>query len=215
MPTSYAGGANRAATLDEVDGKLAALIGLRSLDHTRQGCGSSARLQPQRRRQDLGADYRLRVGARLVLSQEFAASPRDRVSVARRERQDLQPASGKFQCGGPARCEVSVPPPLAAAHRAHKDLFIGHHHPDDHRSLGVFLGPDRDFPEIAQFTQGVRIELRYCLSPLLRRSSIAKVGRATEAAASPALEYGADLSITVARASTRRTFLRCISAKHP
>ena len=27
MPTSYAGGANRAATLDEVDGKLAALIG--------------------------------------------------------------------------------------------------------------------------------------------------------------------------------------------
>jgi hypothetical protein len=33
----------------------------------------------------------------------------------------------------------------------------------------VSLGPDRDFLEIAQFTQGVRIEFRHRLSPLIRR----------------------------------------------
>jgi hypothetical protein len=30
----------------------------------------------------------------------------------------------------------------------------------------MFLGPDRDFPDIAQFTQRVGIELRHDLSPL-------------------------------------------------
>ena len=49
-------------------------------------CCSSARFQPQCGRQDLGAHHRLRVGARLVLSQIFAAGPCDRIGVARRER---------------------------------------------------------------------------------------------------------------------------------
>jgi hypothetical protein len=37
----------------------------------------------------------------------------------------------------------------------------------------VSLGPDRDFLEIAQFTQGIRIELRHRISPLSRRRLIA------------------------------------------
>jgi len=36
---------------------------------------------------------------------------------------------------------------------------------NDHRGAEVLLGPDRDLPDIAQFPQDVRVELRHCLSP--------------------------------------------------
>ena len=45
----------------------------------------SARFQPQCSRQDVRPNYRLRVGARLILPQKLAARPRDRIGVVRRE----------------------------------------------------------------------------------------------------------------------------------
>ncbi len=57
------------------------------------------------------------------------------------------------------RREVPVPTPLGAAHRTHEDLIVGHHRPDDHCTLRVFLRPDCNFPEIAQVTQGVGIRI--------------------------------------------------------
>ena len=126
----------------------------------------SARLQPQCRLQNLVANDGLCVGARLILPQEFAAGSCDGTGIASRERPNAQPAAGKLQRGGAARREVPGPTPLAAAHRTHENLLISYHHPDDHGSRGVFLGPDRDFPDIAQFSQRVSIELRHDLSPL-------------------------------------------------
>src|SRR5262249_20406461 len=150
--------------------------------------GWSARFQLQCRRQDLGANYRLRVGARLVLSQIFAAGPRDRVGVACRKRANLQPAAAKLQRGRSARREVSVPASLAAAHRTYEDLLVGHDYPDDYRNLGVFFGPDRDFRQIAQLAQGVRIELRHCLS-LPYGAPTARCGRPQKKAKSERESY--------------------------
>ena len=65
-----------------------------------------------------------------LFSQKFAAGPRDRCGVVGRDGLYLELAAGKLQCGRPAGCEIPVPAPLAAAHRADKDLVIGNHHPE-------------------------------------------------------------------------------------
>jgi hypothetical protein len=74
----------------------------------------------------------------------------NRIRVGGPERLNPQLAASKIQCGRPAGREVPVPSPLATAHRTHEDLVVAHHHPDHDRTFGVFLSPDRDFPEIAR-----------------------------------------------------------------
>jgi hypothetical protein len=85
-----------------------------------------------------------------------------------------QLAAGNLECGASTLCQIPVPTPLATAHGTDENLVAGHDEPDDHCSLRVFLGPDPDFSDIAQFTQSFGIELRYCLAPSLRRCYVSR-----------------------------------------
>src|SRR5258708_3821082 len=99
----------------------------------RWASGRSARLQPQRRRQGVGAHHRLGVGACLVFPQILAARLADRGLVVGRDRLHRDPPAGKIKLGRAPACEIPVPPPLGAADRAHEDLVAAHRHPDRHR----------------------------------------------------------------------------------
>ena len=118
----------------------------------------SARFQPQCRRQDLGANHRLRVGARLILTQIFAADPSNRIGDRLPGPPNPEPAAGKLQCGGirPSRGPCThAPSPRTERTKTSSSATTT----QMTTALSGSSGPDRDFPEIAQLTQGVRIEL--------------------------------------------------------
>src|SRR6516225_9262428 len=119
----------------------------------------SARFEPQRRREDLGAHHFPCMRTHLVFPQELGARPSDRGVVVSWERLHLNAAPGELQCGGPTRREVPVPASPGAEPRTHQDLVVGYDYPDHYRGLRVLPGPDPQFSDIAQFPQRVRIEI--------------------------------------------------------